>query len=214
MANTAPHAEVPAFGWQPGESSYVASYLHVAILEALNAEKAHLVLDAGCGNGHLCRVMEQSGYSVIGIDADLTGIATARADNPGLDIRHYSFSSDPAALLPGKLFDAVVCTEVVEHLYAPHELAQFASKALRPGGVLVISTPYHGWLKNLALALTNKFDHHWTPLWYGGHIKFWSRATLTQLLADAGLKVEGFIGAGRFPFLWKSMILIARKPYN
>jgi hypothetical protein len=73
--------------------------------------------------------------------------------------------------------------------------------------MFVISTPYHGYLKNLAIALAGKFDSHATALWNGGHIKFWSRKTLTSLLEQNGFRVESFIGAGRLPYLWKSMIL-------
>ena len=64
--------------------------------------------------------------------------------------------SDDAATLAGAPFDAVVSTEVVEHLYAPHELIRFSWEALKPGGHLILTTPYDGYLKNLALAVTGK----------------------------------------------------------
>src|SRR5450759_4273537 len=79
-------------------------------------------------------------------------------------------------------FDAVVSTELIEHLYDPSAFTRGCWHALRPGGVFVCSTPYHGYLKNLSLALTNRFDRHFDPLWLGGHIKHWSHATLTRLL--------------------------------
>lgn len=80
------------------------------------------------------------------------------------------------------------------------------------GGVAVISTPYHGYWKNLAMAVTGKMDAHFTALWDHGHIKFWSMKTLRQLLEEAGLKVERFERVGRIPLLAKSMIAVARKP--
>ena len=104
----------------------------------------------------------------------------------------------------------MVSTEVVEHLYRPRLLPAFARGLLEPGGYLVVSTPYHGYLKNLALSGSNGWDAHHTPLWDGGHIKFWSRATLTRLLEENGFEVVSFSGAGRLPWLWKSMILVAR----
>jgi len=52
----------------------------------------------------------------------------------------------------------------------------------------------------------------YSPPWDGGHIKLWSRKTLSQLLSETGFRVVRFIGAGRMPFLWKSMIMIAGKP--
>jgi 2-polyprenyl-3-methyl-5-hydroxy-6-metoxy-1,4-benzoquinol methylase len=101
---------------------------------------------------------------------------------------------------------------VIEHLVRPRNVPRFAKQLLRPGGHLIISTPYHGYLKNLLLALANKWDAHLNPFWDGGHIKFWSRKTLSPLLNEAGFRVVRFIGAGRIPFLWKSMIIIAQKP--
>ena len=80
----------------------------------------------------------------------------------------------------------------------------------RRGGEIIISTPYHGYLKNLALALSGKLDAHFTALWDGGHIKFFSRNTLETLLVESGFEVTDFIGAGRWPYLWKSMLIKAR----
>ena len=85
---------------------------------------------------------------------------------------------DPSAV-GADSFDVAIATEVIEHLVRPHNLPGFAKQLLRPGGPLIISTPYHGYLKNLVLALSNKWDSHLTPLWDGGHIKMWSRKTLS-----------------------------------
>jgi hypothetical protein len=75
----------------------------------------------------------------------------------------------------------------------------------------VVSTPYHGYLKNLVISLLDKWDSHHTALWHGGHIKFWSQSTLTQLFSENGFTVCGFFGVGRVPFLWKSMIIVGQK---
>jgi 2-polyprenyl-6-hydroxyphenyl methylase/3-demethylubiquinone-9 3-methyltransferase len=76
----------------------------------------------------------------------------------------------------------------------------------------VVSTPYHGWLKNVALAASGKLDAHHEALRAGGHIKFFSRRTLERLLVDAGFREPRFIGTGRIPLVWKSMILSATRP--
>jgi 2-polyprenyl-6-hydroxyphenyl methylase/3-demethylubiquinone-9 3-methyltransferase len=74
-----------------------------------------------------------------------------------------------------------------------------------------VSTPYNGYLKNLAIALFNKFDAHHSPLWDHGHIKVWSVATLTRLLEEVGFGAIQFRRVGRIPTLAKSMIAIAKK---
>ena len=84
--------------------------------------------------------------------------------------------------------------------------------ALRPGGRFDCSTPYHGYLKNLVIALAGKWDVHANPLWDGGHIKLWSRNTLSQLLRETGFQNLHFRGAGRAPYLWMSMVMSGDKP--
>ena len=79
------------------------------------------------------------------------------------------------------------------------------------GGGVIVSTPYHGYLKNLAMAVTGKMDAHFTALWDHGHIKFWSVRTLTILLEEAGFRDLRFLRVGRIPPLAKSMIAIARR---
>ena len=74
----------------------------------------------------------------------------------------------------------------------------------------IVTTPYHGYLKNLTIALANKMDYHLSALWEGGHIKFESRRTLAILLREAGYHHLVFTGAGRIPYLWRHMVFSAR----
>ena len=108
-------------------------------------------------------------------------------------------------------FDTVICMEVVEHLFDPHQLVNTTRYALQDDGYAIISTPYHGYLKNLALSLVDKWDFHHHPLRVGGHIKFWSKATLRTLFEKGGFKAVSFHGAGRLPYLWNSMVWVFQK---
>ena len=207
-------AKTDNYGWESAEAMCSAAYLHDPIRRLVREAGARDVIDAGCGNGALCADLAKDGCNILGVDGDEQGIAIARAQYPAIPFRVQMFgdSADFTDVTQDGKFDYLVSTEVVEHLYAPHELAAFCFRVLRPGGQLAMSTPYHGYLKNLALSATNAWDKHHTVDWHGGHIKFWSRKTLTKLLTDAGFVVTGFVGAGRLPYLWKSMILTARKP--
>ena len=203
-------SEYKDYGFHDNENSHTHDYLLTPILNLINNKNA-AVLDLGCGNGSFANELIKNKFDVYGTDASEQGIKLANQINPN---RFFiqDLSSD---LLPAQLqdipFKTIVSTEVIEHLYAPRTFVAFAKKILlkNGGGELILSTPYHGYLKNLIIALTNKMDSHINPLWDGGHIKVWSRKTLTALLEEQGFQVTHFKGCGRFPYLWKSMVIRA-----
>jgi 2-polyprenyl-6-hydroxyphenyl methylase/3-demethylubiquinone-9 3-methyltransferase len=164
----------------------------------------------GCGNGSVANELHQRGFDVQGIDYSESGIRVAREHYPHLNLDVGSAYDDLSAKY-GK-FPVVLSLEVVEHLFFPRKFAKTAFDLLEDGGVAIISTPYHGYWKNLALALTGKMDAHFTALWDGGHIKFWSVDTLSALLLEAGFSDLQVYLVGRMPALAKSMIMVARKP--
>lgn len=201
---------VSDYGWRDSEAKPSHAYLAGPIGDILKELGAQKVLDLGCGNGAMAHWLQGSGFDVVGCDVDGAGLAIAVAGQSGAVFKQVGVE-DPPERLGVLRFDAVVSTEVIEHLFLPAALPHFAAAVLRPGGYLIVTTPYHGYLKNLLICLAGKWDSHHTPLWDGGHIKFWSRRTLSTLLKDNGFEVIGFKGAGRIYGLWKSMIVVARK---
>jgi 2-polyprenyl-3-methyl-5-hydroxy-6-metoxy-1,4-benzoquinol methylase len=203
---------VSTYGWKNDEAPYSCGYLVPLITDLIRGMNVTRVADLGAGNGALCASLHDAQREVVGIEYDKEGVDLARSRYPHIRFYNFGVQDDPAELLATEApFEAVVSTEVIEHLFSPHLLPKYANKILRKDGYLILSTPYHGYLKNLALSILDGWDAHHTPLWHGGHIKFWSRDTLTRLLTDNGFEVVGFHGVGRFPYLWKSMVLVARK---
>lgn len=203
------------YGWTFSEPDHTDAYLLepiAALLPPLPSDRPGRALDLGCGNGWLAAWLAARGWQVVGVDPSFSGIERARLSHPDVRFEALFAGADLLELLGVEPFDLVVSTEVVEHLYAPREWTTAAHGALRLGGTFLCSTPYHGYLKNLVLALTGKLDAHFTALWDGGHIKFWSRSSLSQLLKEACFEQLVFRGAGRLPWLWKSMVCSARRP--
>jgi 2-polyprenyl-3-methyl-5-hydroxy-6-metoxy-1,4-benzoquinol methylase len=200
------------YGWGATPDRHTRNSLAPKILEILNDLGVRRVLDLGSGNGALCAQLAAAGFESVGVEYDAKGVEMAKREYPSLHFYQLGVQDDPMELAKHeKPFEAVVSTEVIEHLFSPHLLPRFAAETLQAGGFIVISTPYHGYLKNLALSLLGAWDKHHTAMWHGGHIKFWSRRTLSHLLVKNGFEVQGFYGVGRLPFLWKSMILVAQK---
>ncbi|WP_035990484.1 class I SAM-dependent methyltransferase [Leptolyngbya sp. KIOST-1] len=201
------------YAYQSPTSEHHHHYLAPPVLQVLtdlqqnNAEPLKL-LDLGCGNGSFSSFLAGQGFVVTGIEESASGIAQAQQAYPNCQFHQGSiYDLDFTDL--SQAFDVVFSAEVIEHLFYPKELVRVAKQCLRPGGTLILTTPYHGYLKNLALAFTGKMDRHFTALWDGGHIKFFSVPTLRQLVLSEGFINPKFQFAGRFPYLWKSMVCAA-----
>lgn len=182
------------------------------LLDELNlpADQRRL-FELGCGNGSVAHALTQWGWDVTGVDPSAEGIAQANRAYP--DLKLYSGSAyDDLATQYGQ-FPVVLSLEVVEHVYFPRQYAKTVFNLIHSGGggTALLSTPYHGYWKNLAMALTGTLDRHFTALWDHGHIKFWSMSTLTTLLEEAGFSAIRFERVGRIPPLAKAMIAVAQK---
>jgi 2-polyprenyl-6-hydroxyphenyl methylase/3-demethylubiquinone-9 3-methyltransferase len=205
--------DISGYTYEDPELNASHDYLVPALLEelaSLGLSPAQTRLfELGCGNGSVAEVLTRQGYQITGVDASAQGIEQAKRRYPHLNLQLGS-AYDRLADTYGR-FPVVVSLEVVEHLFAPRVFARTLFDLVEPSGTAIVSTPYHGYWKNLALALTGRLDHHFTALWDYGHIKFWSMATLRQLLQEAGFRSITFRRVGRVPALAKSMIAIVTK---
>jgi 2-polyprenyl-3-methyl-5-hydroxy-6-metoxy-1,4-benzoquinol methylase len=199
------------YGFNSTNWSAIHEYVMQPILRRLSARPGRTILDLGCGNGWLATHLLDRGFNVYGLDASPTGIDIARRQHPDRFFLQDLGQGELPPALRDIPFDTILSTEVIEHLYAPRAFLDFCKYVLLPrgGGELILSTPYHGYLKNLALSVSGRMDRHFTALWDGGHIKFWSRKTLTSLLEEEGFREVTFTGCGRVTYLWKSMVLSA-----
>jgi 2-polyprenyl-3-methyl-5-hydroxy-6-metoxy-1,4-benzoquinol methylase len=195
------HAE----GAGNGESGEKLTRVFVELVKKLDGVRS--VCDLGCGNGHISGRLAALGYDVTGVDASVSGIQIARRAYPGVEFVQSLIDRD----LSLEKFDLVISSDVIEHLYRPSDLLEAAVSLLRPGGQILLGTPYHGYLKNLVLAATGKLDAHFSALHDGGHIKFFSINTLSKLMRAHGFEDLSFSFYGRAPWLWKNMICHARK---
>jgi 2-polyprenyl-3-methyl-5-hydroxy-6-metoxy-1,4-benzoquinol methylase len=198
------------YQYSTSQLDHTYQYLTAPLLSMLPANthpdgRKIRILDLGCGNGSFCNMLAQLGYEVVGVEESALGIALAQQHYPDCQFIRGSIYDLSTLNLPHD-FDVVISIEVIEHLFDPSALLEAAKHYLKPMGLFILTTPYHGYWKNLALAITGKLDGHFNVLWNGGHIKFFSVATLTKLLEMANLTDIQFKYAGRVPYFWCSML--------
>lgn len=195
--------------WDTDGSTEVHGFVWPELNKILLESGHRSLLDLGCGNGALTERFARFVPECVGVDFSRSGIEIARIKHPSAKFECASIV-DPLPEMLRQRFDVVVAVEVIEHLLLPRQLFNRAKEALKPGGYLIVTTPYHGYLKNVALALAGKFDSHWHPLRDYGHVKFFSKATLAEAFREQGFIVDYFARVGRIAPFARSMIMGAR----
>jgi 2-polyprenyl-6-hydroxyphenyl methylase/3-demethylubiquinone-9 3-methyltransferase len=203
---------MPEYAYSDEGPTWSNAYLWPPVLRELRrfVPSPQAVFELGCGNGSAARMLASEGYSVTGVDPSESGIEIAKChENAHLTFEVGSTADDLAARF-GQ-FPVVISLEVIEHCPSAREFMHSFASLLAPGGVGLISTPYHGYLKNLAVVALGGFDRHFNPLWEGGHLKFFTEATLRELFTETGFARQEFHRIGRIPPLAKSTFAVIRR---
>ena len=143
------------------------------------------VLDVGCGNGELSEILSNRGLSVTATDLGFDSIhrASSKIKNKNLKI---PFVQGDIYRLPydDHSFDAVVASEIVEHLEKPQDAMLEVARVLRPGGYFICSTPYRERLRYTLCIHCNKK----TPV--NAHLHSFDDTVIETILEDAGFSIE------------------------
>jgi SAM-dependent methyltransferase len=144
------------------------------------------VLDVGCSTGYLAMVLSRRGNRVVGIELDPD--AADRAREWCEDV--FVGDAETIDTHLGGAFDVVLCADVVEHMRDPEAFLRRATRSLRPGGRIVLSTPnVANWTIRLSL-LAGRFTYTDRGILDRGHTRLFTRRSLTECLAAAGYQIE------------------------
>ena len=174
----------------------------------LPKEKSAKIGDFGCGNGIILKTIKSINPEarLIGLDVSETALSEARITLP--EAEFYKITDGGQLPLKDKIADFVFSSEVLEHIYDVENAFSEIARILKLGGRLLLTTPYHGLLKNILIALFS-FNKHFNPT--GPHIRFFSKRTLFSLLKKNGFEIEKYGFYGRFYPLSHSIYILAKK---
>lgn len=192
---------------------HAAAYL-IGPIESLCGElsPAVRVLEVGCRKGFYAGWFAAHGCTVVGIDADASGLELARRGYPTCRFERAAMGPGLLDRLGEDLFDLVVCAQRLDELDDPGAFVADSFEALRPGGRLVCAAPYSGYVREMAQAVSRVRRASETPTIGGAAALPWTRHSLGRMLHAAGFENIQFRAAGRVPLLWSAMIVAADRP--
>lgn len=188
-ADEAQHLPLTGERTVPGiaEENYWFRRHEVVYRDMLARCAGRTVLEAGCGEGYGADMIADVARRVIGLDYDESAVAHVRARYPRVDIRRGNLADLP---LDDASVEVVVNFQVIEHLWDQGRFLRECHRVLAPGGELLVSTPNR-------ITFSPGRDTPLNPF----HTRELDAAELTELLVEAGFRVELMTGVHHGPAL-------------
>jgi SAM-dependent methyltransferase len=151
---------------------------HAAMIGMIRREvpDGRRMLEVGSGAGLFLRAAARAGWDPAGVELSHEGASFAR-ERLGLDVRTERAE---AMTFERGSFDVAVMFDVIEHLFEPRAVLDATRLALKPGGLLVVTTPNFNALSRYALGLA------WAVLNPFEHMYYFTERTLTAVLEASG----------------------------
>jgi 2-polyprenyl-3-methyl-5-hydroxy-6-metoxy-1,4-benzoquinol methylase len=141
-----------------------------------------LLLDVGCGSGQLWRYVGKSFSRYVGIDA-------VRYEDFPVDGQFIAADLDEMPLpLPDQYADVVGAVEAIEHLENPRAFARELTRIVKPGGIVILTTPNNlSLLSLMTLTLKHRFSA-FQDVHYPAHLTALLEIDLRRIGAECGLR--------------------------
>jgi 2-polyprenyl-3-methyl-5-hydroxy-6-metoxy-1,4-benzoquinol methylase len=141
----------------------------------------------GCGMGATERVLVEQGREVLGVDISPEAIAVASKRLT----KAWVVSPDDMTPFAPESLDGLILADVIEHLPMARERLASFTRAVRPGGWVVISVPNMRCLKVLLqFEVRGDWPEHSSGIFDRTHVQMMSAKRLERWCDDAGLVIE------------------------
>lgn len=171
----------------------------------LNISEEDFLLDMGCGEGrHSIGAYIETKANVLGFDLSIEDLKIAKGRLNDFDTNNIKsvcqFGGADIISLPfaDSSLDAVICSEVLEHVDSPQESVEELIRVLKPGGIMALSVPRY-----LPELICWKLSDEYTKT-PGGHVRIFKHNQLRKLGSENGLEYQSFHWAHGLhsPYWW------------
>jgi 2-polyprenyl-3-methyl-5-hydroxy-6-metoxy-1,4-benzoquinol methylase len=142
-------------------------------------------MDVGCGAGVAVAMARQLGWDAMGIEID--SAAVLEAQRTSLTIVQGTYEKLKQYECQ---FDCVMCSHVLEHVHDPLDLLAHLKKAIKPGGVLLLTLP------NSLSPMRHHFGANWRGIEAPRHLSIPSELRLLELLVESGFSIQSLSDSG------------------
>ena len=157
------------------------------ILKLVGNPENKKVLDIGCASGYMGSRLKEAGAYVVGVDISSKAIDIAKGR------LNEAYLVEPGQILPPgnrDLFDIVLLTEVIEHIFDPVPILSEIREHINAGGFLIITPPnFMTWTNRLRFLFGN-FRYADQGMFDFGHIRWFTYQYLKEIIQKSGFKIE------------------------
>ena len=172
--------------WDGGQGEAAYWGLKVSLAHSLlkylpSINSSMKILDIGCATGACLAAINERGMNAYGIDVNDHAVRIAAKNVPSATIR-IGMTEDIAEW--EGMFDAVIMSDVIEHVRSPLLEMKYIHRLLRPSGTLIVLTPNIGSFSAITM------QKYWTHL-KDEHLFYFSRLSLQRLIVSSCFKLHG-----------------------
>jgi 2-polyprenyl-3-methyl-5-hydroxy-6-metoxy-1,4-benzoquinol methylase len=174
--------------------------LQTSILKQI-PKSTHMLLDVGCGCAYIAKHFMNTGVKVVSLDVAQANAEKALSSYPSEN--HASVVADAFALpFKENTFDCVVASEIIEHTLDPVAFIGALKRVLKPGGTLIVSTPY---MEKIEYSLCIHCNCK-TPK--NAHLHSFDKNNMKKLYAKAAMNIDNMTLVGNKFLLYSRLVLL------
>jgi SAM-dependent methyltransferase len=155
-------------------------------------KKAKSFIDIGCGEGYVLNEFQKKGHNVTGVDFSKFGIEKFHPHLMDVFEQGNIYKKLEEKIRKGQKYNIILFANVIEHVVDPIGLLQNIKKIMLPDSLLIIVapndfSPLHEHL------LSNQFISKKFWLCYPGHLSYFNKESMTNLLSDTGFNLKSVV---------------------